>query len=198
MRKNDEISLVRSEKSNYYARNKYGRPEAEKTKEPRRPKMEISDNLFEILYSKGISIDELGKRAGMSTVSISRYLRGMRSLHNARISTVIVICDVLKCSLCELLNYQEYPVYREHLDISSNAARLRSIRTTRGLTQRELSERINLGKNAIQKYESGEKNISNAKVSTVDRIARELGCNILDIVDEDEILRENKRKITID
>lgn len=55
-----------------------------------------------------------------------------------------------------------------------------------GMTQAELSARSGVNLQMIQKYEQGVKNINNAKVITVLKLADALGCEVKDIINDIE------------
>lgn len=59
---------------------------------------------------------------------------------------------------------------------------LKSIRKSRGLTQRALSELSGIKLRAIQLYEQGELDISKAAASTVSALARALRCDMADLL----------------
>lgn len=54
------------------------------------------------------------------------------------------------------------------------------------MTQAELSARSGVNLQMIQKYEQGVKNINNAKVITVLKLADALGCEVKDIINDIE------------
>ena len=60
---------------------------------------------------------------------------------------------------------------------------LQKIRKLRGLSQNGLVIRSGVSRSLITKYESGERNINKASVSTVYKLAKALNCSMEDIID---------------
>ena len=67
---------------------------------------------------------------------------------------------------------------------------LQAIRKAKGLTQKELAERINITKQAIQSYEQGWRNINKAEFSILLKLCNTLECKLTDILDDEETLIE--------
>ena len=61
--------------------------------------------------------------------------------------------------------------------------KLKRVRTAYGCTQSELSERSGVGLRSIQMYEQRKKNINQASVDTMYRLAKVLGCTIEDLME---------------
>ena len=61
---------------------------------------------------------------------------------------------------------------------------LKSMREERGLSQNELAKMANVSVRMIQHYEQGFKDINNAKVLTVLRLAEALDCDVYRILNE--------------
>ena len=61
---------------------------------------------------------------------------------------------------------------------------LKRIRTAYGCTQAELAKRSGVSLRSIQMYEQRNKDINNAGVSTVYRLAKALGCTIEDLIEK--------------
>ena len=60
--------------------------------------------------------------------------------------------------------------------------KLKLIRTSRGLTQKELAKKSGVNFRMIQHYEQGDKDLNRAAVETVIKLARALDCNITDLI----------------
>lgn len=63
--------------------------------------------------------------------------------------------------------------------------RLKQKRTEKGLTQSELAESAGVSLRMIQHYEQGFKDINKAQAITAIRIADALGCDVRDIMNEE-------------
>ena len=61
---------------------------------------------------------------------------------------------------------------------------LQQIRKRAGLSQSQLAEQSDVSLRMIQKYETGVKNINNASVSTVIRLAKALNVDVESLLDE--------------
>ena len=61
---------------------------------------------------------------------------------------------------------------------------LKRIRTAYGYTQAELAHRSNVNLRSIQMYEQRNKDINNASVETVYRLAKALGCTMEDLIEK--------------
>ena len=60
--------------------------------------------------------------------------------------------------------------------------KLKLIRTSRGLTQKELARKSGVNFRMIQHYEQGDKDLNRAAVETVIKLAKALDCNITDLI----------------
>ena len=60
--------------------------------------------------------------------------------------------------------------------------KLKLIRTSRGLTQKELAKKSGVNFRMIQHYEQGDKDLKKAAAETVVKLARALDCNITDLI----------------
>ena len=61
-------------------------------------------------------------------------------------------------------------------------SRLKDMRETRSMTQKELAERSKVSIRMIQHYEQGQKDINQAAAITVAKLAIALDCNVLEIL----------------
>ena len=65
---------------------------------------------------------------------------------------------------------------------------LKTIRESRGITRQQLSELSGVNVRMIERYEQGERDINGAKIKTLLRICKALGCNLEDIIDDEETI----------
>ena len=72
--------------------------------------------------------------------------------------------------------------------------KLRRIRESRQVSQSELSKMSGVPLRSIQLYEQRVNNIDRAQAQTVYKLARALGCNTEDLLEEPEIIIEEKKK----
>lgn len=61
--------------------------------------------------------------------------------------------------------------------------KLQELRKNAGLRQIDLAEEAGLSVRILQKYETGERSINNAKAASVYRIAKVLGCTVEDLIE---------------
>lgn len=66
--------------------------------------------------------------------------------------------------------------------------KLKTLREQVGLTQQELSNKSGVNIQTLRKYEQGTKNINNARLKTILKLAITLNCNISDILTDDTIV----------
>ena len=66
--------------------------------------------------------------------------------------------------------------------------KLQEKRTAAGLTRQQLSETSGVNIRMIERYEQGERDINGAKIKTLLRLCKALGCNLEDIVDDEETI----------
>lgn len=64
--------------------------------------------------------------------------------------------------------------------------KLQEKRTASGLTRQKLSELSGVNVRLIERYEQGERDINGAKLKTLLRLCTALGCELRDIVDDEE------------
>lgn len=72
---------------------------------------------------------------------------------------------------------------------------LQNMRKLRGLSQLQLAEKAGISFRTIQHYEQGSKDINNAKLLTLCKIADALNCKISDIFNDDQELIELYKKV---
>lgn len=66
--------------------------------------------------------------------------------------------------------------------------KLKTLREQVGLTQQELANKSGVNIQTLRKYEQGVKNINNAKLKTILKLAITLNCNVSDILTDDTIV----------
>lgn len=71
---------------------------------------------------------------------------------------------------------------REATVTAEIAQRLRTARTQRRLTQQALAEQLGMSREAISRYESGERDIH---IATLIDLSRALGCPLTELLPED-------------
>lgn len=67
-------------------------------------------------------------------------------------------------------------------------SKLQEQRDAAGLTRQKLSEKSGVNARLIERYEQGERDINGAKLKTLLRLCAALGCELKDIVDDEETL----------
>ena len=65
---------------------------------------------------------------------------------------------------------------------------LKFVRESRGITRQQLSETSGVNIRTIEAYEQEKKDINNAKLKTLLRLCKALGCNLEDIIDDEETI----------
>lgn len=65
---------------------------------------------------------------------------------------------------------------------------LKTIRESRGITRQQLSELSGVNVRMIERYEQGERDINGAKLKTLLKLCKTLGCELKDIVDDEETI----------
>ena len=68
--------------------------------------------------------------------------------------------------------------------------RLKNVRLAKGMSQSELAEKSGLNLRTIQSYEQGAKSIDGAKLESLADLALALDCNIVDILESDELIEK--------
>lgn len=64
--------------------------------------------------------------------------------------------------------------------------RLREIRLSKGLTQKQVSEQTGLSLRTLQHYEQGGKNFDHARLGTILNVCLALDCSLFEILESDE------------
>ena len=67
-------------------------------------------------------------------------------------------------------------------------SKLQEQRTASGITRQQLSELSGVNVRMIERYEQGERDINGAKLKTLLKLCETLGCELKDIVDDEETL----------
>ena len=67
-------------------------------------------------------------------------------------------------------------------------SKLQKQRAAAGLTRQQLSETSGVNIRMIERYEQGERDINGAKLKTLLRLCKALGCNLEDIIDDEETI----------
>ena len=67
--------------------------------------------------------------------------------------------------------------------IKKEKTHLASLRKKAGMSQNDLAVASGVSKRTIQQYEQGQKSINQASVSTIEKFARVLGCDISDLME---------------
>ena len=66
--------------------------------------------------------------------------------------------------------------------------KLQNVRISRGLSQSQLAEKANMSVRTLQNYETGYRSIENANLSTLCRLAVALNCQLVDLVESEELI----------
>lgn len=67
-------------------------------------------------------------------------------------------------------------------------SKLQEKRTAAGLTRQKLSEQSGVNVRLIERYEQGERDVNGAKLKTLLKLCKALGCELKDIVDDEETI----------
>lgn len=68
--------------------------------------------------------------------------------------------------------------------------KLRQLREHRGYSQRDVARLSGVSIRVVQAYEQGQNKLLNAKLRTICKIALALNASILDVVEDDEIVKK--------
>ncbi len=71
--------------------------------------------------------------------------------------------------------------------------RLKEVRISKKLTQKELSEKTGLSLRSIQHYEQGGKDFDHARLNTILTVCEALECTLEDILDSQELIDKLNR-----
>lgn len=66
--------------------------------------------------------------------------------------------------------------------------KLQNVRIARGLSQSQLAEKANMSIRTLQNYEVGYRNIENANLMTLCKLAIALNCQIADLIENEELI----------
>ena len=66
--------------------------------------------------------------------------------------------------------------------------KLKEVRLSKGLTQKQLAEAANINVRVLQHYEQGSKNFDHARIDTILNVCNTLECRLSDIVQSEDIL----------
>lgn len=72
--------------------------------------------------------------------------------------------------------------------------KLKTLREQKGFTQQQLASKSGVNIQTLRKYEQGVKNINNAKLKTILKLAICLECSLSDILTDDTIIYLNEYK----
>lgn len=128
--------------------------------EDRAVAVSVGRRLRELRESKGLTLAELGKRAGVSLAHISEIERGRSS---ASLKTLEKLTSVLGVPVSQILRPSEG---------FSLGEKIRRLRRNLGMSQKELAKRIGLSHSMIGQIETGK---VQPAVATLTRIAEALG-----------------------
>lgn len=108
----------------------------------------IGKNLKQLRIEKDLTQKELANMLMVSTITIQNYENNRRQ---PNIETLNKIANALNVNVSELISD------KANLQISTNTLgeNIKRIRKKRGLTQKQLSEKINKHERMVQKYETG-------------------------------------------
>lgn len=69
-------------------------------------------------------------------------------------------------------------------------SKLKQIRKLKGLSQSELAEKCNISVKSVQAYEQGTRKLEKANRNTIIKICEVLNCKISDILESEEIIKD--------
>ena len=67
--------------------------------------------------------------------------------------------------------------------------KLKEVRLSKGLTQKQLAEAANINIRVLQHYEQGSKNFDHARIDTILNVCNTLECRLSDIIQSEDILK---------
>lgn len=68
--------------------------------------MEMS-NIKKVRIEKGLTQAQLAEKSGLNIGTLRHYEQGSKNLDNAKIETLMDICDALDCKLYEIIQNEE-------------------------------------------------------------------------------------------
>lgn len=103
-----------------------------------------------------------------------------------KINEYLDINEVLKLysTLHEADVKKFFAVAKDYFSKTKNVSNLKKIRSASGLTQKELAKRAEVELRSIQMYEQKRNDINKAQAETLYKLARVLGCNIEDLLED--------------
>ena len=147
--------------------------------------MAIKLLLDQALAKRKMSLQELAKRVGMSTVNLSGYKTG--KVKAIRFSTLNMLCETLRCQPGDLIEFvpdeqdeAEATSYVSHpapvsgppvLDFDIPAA-VKQLREETGMTQSEFAKECGVRKNIIAHLEEGDTSLP---IQILSQISERLG-----------------------
>lgn len=66
-----------------------------------------NDHLQKLRLAAGLSQSQLAKAAGINVRTLQHYEQGSKDLNTARITTLLKLCNALKCALSDILSDPE-------------------------------------------------------------------------------------------
>lgn len=142
-------------------------------------------NLVQMMRREDISQRELARRANLSDVAVSRYVKGIRFPNS---KAMIELSKALKCSIEDLIQEPtESLEERRKLQIDSMknaeifAENLVRIIKREGISQKELARRANLTDASVSKYVHGSRF---PKPKAMIELSKALNCSVEDLIQD--------------
>lgn len=156
----------------------------------------IGEKIRELRKSKGLKLKDLAKSLNISEQALSQYERNIRNINLEMLKKIAIALDVSMFALID-----NYTVNRD-MNIGE---RIKELRKSKNLTQKQLGEKIGVTATTITKYENNQLSIN---TDTLSKIAIALGVTVSDILGEslpsknltlenfttEELLEEIKRR----
>lgn len=138
----------------------------------------MNERIREIRKTFGLSLEAFGERIGISKTSVSRLEKNER---NPSKQTIKLICkefkinqNWLKSGIGEMFSNDQDIFLDDLTELSSLGERIKELRMSVGLSQKEFGIRIGVSDTAVSKIERGERNPSE---QTIISICREFDVN---------------------
>lgn len=138
----------------------------------------MNERIKEIRKTFGLSLEAFGERIGISKTSVSRLEKNER---NPSKQTIKLICkefkinqNWLKSGIGEMFSNDQDIFLDDLTELSSLGERIKELRMSVGLSQKEFGIRIGVSDTAVSKIERGERNPSE---QTILSICREFNVN---------------------